>query len=125
MPIEGGIKRLPDYKKMATVHRPEARMASAAVKAREYQEKLARANFLPDLGIVVSAGVARSTSADMEMSTLYYQDGFNYSRFTAALALRWRWDFHLKAFDLQAGARDQARRRVPGGGGAPVARSRR
>jgi hypothetical protein len=43
------------------------------------------------------------------MSQLYYQDGFNFSRFTAALALRWRWDFHLKWFDLQAA---RATRRV-------------
>jgi outer membrane protein TolC len=93
-----------EYKAIAMRERPEARMATAAVRAREAQERLARAMFLPDLGIVLGFDIARSSAADPQMRTLYYQDGFNYSRLTAALALRWRWDFHNKAFDLQ-GAR--------------------
>jgi outer membrane protein TolC len=93
-----------EYKVMALRERPEARMAAAAVRARESQERLARAMFLPDLGIVLGVDVARSSAADPDMRTLYYVDGYNYSRLTAALALRWRFDFHNKAFDLQ-GAR--------------------
>ena len=100
--VKGGLDDLEDYKRLAIVNRPEARMASAAVKAREYQERLARANFLPDLGVALRFAYARSTAADMAMSQLYYQDGFNYSRFSAVLALRWKFDFHFKAFDLQA-----------------------
>jgi outer membrane protein TolC len=102
LPIAGELEPVAKYKELAARHRPEARMASAAVKARQFQEKLARANFLPDLGIAINLGIARSTAADMEMSELYYQDGFNFSRVTAALALRWQWDFHFKALDLQA-----------------------
>ncbi|MCR9161241.1 MAG: TolC family protein [Nannocystaceae bacterium] len=101
MAIEGGLQRPADYKQMAVARRPEARMASAAVKAREFQEKLARSNFLPDLGIAVQTGIARSNAVDQDMSQLYYQDGFNWTRFSAALAMRWRWDFHFKTFDLQ------------------------
>ena len=99
--LEGGLQRPSDYKQMAVARRPEARMASAAIKARQFQEKVARANFLPDLGIAVSAGIARSNAVDPDMSQLYYQDGFNWTRFSAALAMRWRWDFHFKTFDLQ------------------------
>jgi len=102
MNIEGGLQSARDYKQMAVARRPEARMASAGVKAREFQEKVARANFLPDLGIAVSTGIARSNAVDSDMSQLYYQDGFNWTRFSAALAMRWRWDFHFKTFDLQA-----------------------
>lgn len=98
----GELEPVSKYKELAARHRPEARMASAGVKARQFQEKLARANFLPDLGIAINLGIARSTAADIEMSELYYQDGFNFSRVTAALALRWQWDFHFKALDLQA-----------------------
>lgn len=108
-PVAGGRKSLRDYHVMARRNRPEARMAAAAVKAREFQQKIARANFLPDLGVVLSTGVARSNAADIEMSQLYYQDGFNWTRFTAALAMRWNWDFHFKAFDLQSA---QARTRA-------------
>ncbi len=102
MQLTDGLRTPDDYAQMAISRRPEARMAAAAVKARQYQEKLARANFLPDLGIAVRAGVARSSAVDSQMSQLYYQDNFNWTRFTAALAMRWKWDFHFKAFDLQS-----------------------
>ncbi|MBV1858734.1 MAG: TolC family protein [Nannocystaceae bacterium] len=101
MELPGGLQRPQDYKQMAAARRPEARMASAAVKARQFQEKVARSNFLPDLGIAVSTGVGRSNAVDRNMTQLYYQDPFNWTRFSAALAMRWRWDFHFKTFDLQ------------------------
>jgi outer membrane protein TolC len=106
--LPDGLQRAEDYKQMAVARRPEARMASAAVKARLFQERLARANFLPDLGIAVTAGITRSNAVDNDMSQLYYQDPFNSTRFSAALAMRWRWDFHFKTFDLQ-GARAKTR----------------
>jgi len=100
--LRDGVKPLAHYKDQALTHRPEAKMAAAGVEARRYQERLARANFLPDLGILLNFAVARSTAVDPEMSQLYYGNAFNYSRLTIALALRWRWDFHFKAFDLRA-----------------------
>lgn len=99
--VDGGLQSLDDYRELAIRERPEAHMARAAVQAREAQEKLARAGFLPDLGLAVGVGFAVSNAVDTEMSRLYYQDRFNYSRVTAALAMRWRWDFHNRAFDLQ------------------------
>lgn len=99
--VDGGLQSLADYRELAIRERPEAHMARAAVEAREAQERLARAGFLPDLGLAVGAGFAVSNAVDPEMNRLYYQDRFNYSRVTAALAMRWRWDFHNRAFDLQ------------------------
>src|SRR5690606_31419613 len=99
--IDGGLRPLADYREIAIRERPEAHMARAAVEARKAQEKLARSNFLPDLGLVVGVGFAVSNAVDRDMNRLYYQDRFNYSRVTAALAMRWRWDFHNDAFDLQ------------------------
>lgn len=99
--VDGGLRPLTEYRELAIRERPEAHMARAAVEARMAQEKLARAAFLPDLGLVVGVGFAVSNAVDREMSTLYYQDRFNYSRVTAALAMRWRWDFHNTVFDLQ------------------------
>lgn len=96
-----GIADLESYKQRALANRPEAKMASAAVRLRKAQQKLARRNFLPDLAVVVGFGLARSNAVDTDMSQLYYRDTFNYSRLTAALALRWKWDFHNRAFDLQ------------------------
>ena len=104
--LEGGRRELAHYKELARQHRPEARMAAAGVQARKAQERLARSNFLPDLGVALSAGVARASSADAGMNTLYYIDNYNYSRVSAALALRWRFDFHNDAFDLQAARAD-------------------
>jgi outer membrane protein TolC len=100
--LEGGRQDLAHYKQVAEQHRPEARMAAAGVQLRKAQERLARSSFLPDLGIALSVGVARTSAADASMSALYYIDNYNYSRVTAALALRWRFDFHNDAFDLQA-----------------------
>lgn len=81
-------------------------MAAAGVQLRKAQERLARSNFLPDLGIALSVGIARTSAADSGMSTLYYLDNYNFSRVTAALALRWRFDFHNDAFDLLAARAD-------------------
>jgi len=100
--FDGGRQSLAHYKNLARESRPEARMAGAAVQLRKAQERLARSNFLPDLGVTLSVGVALTSAADSDMSALYYVDNFNYSRVTAALAMRWRFDFHNDAFDLQA-----------------------
>lgn len=105
--VDGDLRPLDDYRRIAVVQRPEAKMATAAIQARAAQQRLARANLLPDFGIVLGVGIARSTSADRDMTQLYYQDGFNYSRFTAALALRWKFDLGL-AFELRR-ARAQLR----------------
>lgn len=99
--IEGGLRSEREYREIAIRERPEAHMARAGVEARKAQEKLARAAFLPDLGLAVGVGFAVSNAVDRDMNRLYYQDSFNYSRITAALAMRWRWDFHNTAFDLQ------------------------
>jgi outer membrane protein TolC len=99
--VAGGLGSLKDYKEMAARQRPEAKMASAAIDLRRAQEKLARSSFLPDLGIVVNTAYGWSSAGDKAMSELYYTDGFNFSRFYVALAMRWKLDFHNKAFDLQ------------------------
>ncbi|MEM9462077.1 MAG: TolC family protein [Myxococcota bacterium] len=107
--IEGGLRSEREYREIAIRERPEAHMARAGVEARRAQEKLARAAFLPDLGLAVGVGFAASNAVDRDMNRLYYQDNFNYSRVTAALAMRWRWDFHNTTFDLQ---RARAERRA-------------
>jgi outer membrane protein TolC len=104
--VEGGLQPLGEYRDLAIRERPEAHMARAAVQARQAQEKLARSGFLPDLGLAVGVGFAVSNAVDTEMNRLYYQDRFNYSRVTAAVAMRWRWDFHNRTFDLQKARAD-------------------
>lgn len=105
--VDGDLRPLDDYRRIAVVQRPEAKMATAAIQARAAQQRLARSNLLPDFGVALGVGIARSTSADRDMTQLYYQDGFNYSRFTAALALRWKFDLGL-VFELRR-ARAQLR----------------
>ncbi len=104
--LEGGRRDLGHYKELAERNRPEARMAAAGIELRKAQERLARSNFLPDLGVALSVGVARTSATDQGMTALYYVDNYNFSRVTAALALRWRFDFHNDAFDLQAARAD-------------------
>jgi outer membrane protein TolC len=99
--ISGGLKALVEYKEIASKNRPKAKMAGALIQLRRAQEKLARAQFLPDLGLLVGAGYGVSNAADQSMNRMYYRDGFNFSRLYAALAMRWDIGFHNRAFDLQ------------------------
>lgn len=106
--VEGGLAELDHYRKLALKNRPEAKLADAGVKARKLQEKLARTNFLPDLGAVVRVGVGYANKATTEMRTLYYTGRLNYSNVYFGLALNWNIDFHNDAFALQ---RARAQRR--------------
>ena len=98
--VEGGLADLDHYRSLALQHRPEAKLADAGVKARKVQEKLARSNFLPDLGAVVRFGYGYGSSASPEMRTLYYTGRLNYSSVYFGLALSWNLDFHNDAFAL-------------------------
>lgn len=99
--VEGGLADLDHYRSLALKNRPEARLADAGVKARKVQEKLARTNFLPDLGAVVRLGYGYANAATPEMRTLYYTGRLNYSNVYFGLALSWDLDFHNDAFALK------------------------
>ncbi|HLT37660.1 MAG TPA: TolC family protein [Enhygromyxa sp.] len=99
--VEGGLAELDHYRSLALKNRPEARLADAGVKARKVQEKLARTNFLPDLGAVVRLGYGYANAATPEMRTLYYTGRLNYSNVYFGLALSWDLDFHNDAFALK------------------------
>lgn len=99
--VEGGLKAIEHYRDLGLAGRPEAKQAAGLVDVRRAGEKLARSQFLPDLGIAVSAQVAYSNKADKEMRALYYNDRYNYSRVVLALALNWNLDFHNQYFALK------------------------
>lgn len=99
--IDGGVQPIDHYRDLGATGRPEAKQAAGLVELRKAGEKFARSQFLPDLGIVVSAQVAFSNKADREMRALYYNDRFNYSRIVMALALNWTLDFHNQYFNLK------------------------
>jgi outer membrane protein TolC len=106
--VEGGLADLDHYRSLALKNRPEAKLADAGVQARKTQEKLARMNFLPDLGAVVRLGYGYGNAASTEMRTLYYTGRLNYSNIYFGLAMNWDLDFHNDAFALK---RAQAHRR--------------
>ncbi|PRQ07309.1 TolC family protein [Enhygromyxa salina] len=106
--IEGGLAELDHYRTLALKNRPEAKLADAGVEARKVQEKLARTNFLPDLGAVVRLGYGYANKATPEMRTLNYTGRLNYSNVYFGLAMSWNLDFHNNAFALQ---RARAQRR--------------
>ena len=99
--VQGGLQQIDHYRDLGLTARPEAKQAAGLVELRKAGEKFARSQFLPDLGIVVSAQVAYSNKADREMRALYYNDRYNYSRIVMALALNWTLDFHNQAFNLK------------------------
>ncbi len=100
-PVHGGLAELDHYIGLAMKNRPEARMADAGVKARKLQEKLARTNFLPDLGAVVRLGYGYANRVDRDMRTLYYGNRLNYTTVYFGLALSWDLGFHNDVFRLQ------------------------
>ncbi len=106
--LEGGLKPLAHYQELAAENRPEAKAASGFVEVRKKQEKLARRNFLPDLGLAVSARYGWASAAQIEPA-LYYTGRPNFSSVTVALGLRWNLDFHNKAFELQQAAAERRR----------------
>lgn len=106
--VEGGLADLDHYRALALKNRPEAKLADAGVEARKTQEKLARMNFLPDLGAVVKLGYGYGNAASTEMRTLYYTGRLNFSTIYFGLAMSWDLDFHNDAFALR---RAQANRR--------------
>ncbi|KIG14807.1 putative outer membrane efflux protein [Enhygromyxa salina] len=106
--IEGGLAELDHYKALALKNRPEAKLADAGVEARKVQEKLARSNFLPDIGAVVKLGYGYANKASPDMRTLNYTGRLNYSNVFLGLGMSWNLDFHNNAFALQ---RARAQRR--------------
>ncbi len=106
--VEGGLSELDHYRALALKNRPEAKLAEAGVEARKTQEKLARLNFLPDLGAVVRLGYGYGSAASTEMRTLYYTGRLNFSNVYFGVAMNWDLDFHNDAFALR---RAQAQRR--------------
>ncbi|MEE9382200.1 MAG: TolC family protein [Nannocystaceae bacterium] len=102
--IAGGLKQVGYYRKLAAKRRPEGRMLGGLVRARKAQEKLARANFLPDLGLAVRVGYKAASSAERpepNLPALYYSGNWSSSDAAAALALSWTLDFHNDTFALK------------------------
>lgn len=108
-PVDGGLQELGHYQELAMKNRPEAKMASAAVELRQRQEKLARANFLPDLGVNVTAKWGIANRAQNQVPALYYSRRLNPSSLIIAAVLNWNMDFHNDAFGLKR-ARAQRRK---------------
>jgi outer membrane protein TolC len=107
--VKGGIKNIGDYREMAVRNRPEAKMAGAAVQLRRRQEKFARANFLPDLGIAITGRYGYGNAFEQRIPSLYYARRLNFSSLYFGLALKWDLDFHNDAFALKR-ARAQRRK---------------
>lgn len=107
--VRGGLKPLTHYQDLARAQRPEAKLAEGMVDVRRGQEKIARRNFLPDLGLAVQARYGWASAAEPFPPALYYTSRPDFSSITVALALRWNLDFHNKAFDLEKAAAEARR----------------
>ncbi len=99
--MNGEMLALHEYQEQALAHRPEAKMASAAVRAKRQQEKLARAAFLPDIGASISVQTSYASRAD-PMPAIYYGGSRpNFTRMIFGVGLTWRVDFVGDAFKLK------------------------
>lgn len=98
--LDGGLKTLTEYQRMAAVHRPEARLAEAGVEAMRQREKLARSSFLPSLGFAVKATYGFGNRAE-QVPALYYSKRLNYGSISFGLVMNWDLDFHTSTFGLR------------------------
>jgi len=98
--LEGGLKELAEYQRMAAVHRPEARLAEAGVEALRQREKLARSAFLPSLGVSVRATYGFGNRSE-QVPALYYSKRLNYGSINFGLVMNWDLDFHTSTFGLR------------------------
>lgn len=90
-----------DYRALAIRERPEAQMARAFVQLRHHQERLARANFYPDLALVLGFRLGYASAADTP-DRLYYSSRPNFSTITAGLGVSWDLAPHHRIFELSA-----------------------
>lgn len=98
--LDGGLKELSEYQRMAAVHRPEARRAEAGVEALRQKEKLARSSFLPSIGVAVKATYGFGNRSD-QVPALYYSKRLNYGSINFGLVMNWDLDFHTSTFGLR------------------------
>ncbi len=95
-----GMQPVAHYRKLSASHRPEAKQAGEFVELRKAAEKLARSNFLPDIGLIVQGKFQYISSADTP-TELYYSPYYNYNLLFVALGLQWKLDFHNYTWDLR------------------------
>lgn len=98
------VKPLAHYLSLSRRNRPEWKLLDLALRAAQTQVKLKKADFLPDLLLLMRYRLNLSTSKDNPINA-YLRDDLHGNSFYLGLALRWDLDFHFKYADL---ARAQA-----------------
>ncbi len=98
--LDGGMQPVAHYRDLSATNRPEAKQAGEFVELRKAAEKLARSNFLPDLGLIVQGKFQYVSSADTP-TELYYSPYYNYNLLFVALGLQWNLNFHNYTWDLR------------------------
>jgi len=79
------------YLSAARLYRPELAMARAGIDARTAQVNLARAQLFPDIGIGLSAAIARAPEVANQINP-FTNDPANYFSYGAAFVFQWKLD---------------------------------
>ncbi|UQA55118.1 TolC family protein [Polyangium aurulentum] len=79
------------YLAAARLYRPELAMARAGIDARTAQVNLARAQLFPDIGIGLSAAIARAPEVANQINP-FTNDPANYFSYGAAFVFQWKLD---------------------------------
>ncbi len=94
------LRTTDDYVKLAEYHRPELRIAEAAVAAREREVVIRERMFFPDIGIAGFARWVWTTSATRQKSPFAY-DPYNVLGAGVALVTRMTFDVPVKIAQLE------------------------
>lgn len=101
-PVHVEPRTVDDYLDVATLSRPDLRMAEAAVRARAAQVEMATAEYFPNVALVGIFGYAKGTTAD-DPPDPFANDSYNYLSWGAVLGA----DLNLDYFATRS-AVDQA-----------------
>lgn len=97
--LDDGLQTREYYYQTAILNRPEALMAQSQIRLRHAQERFAKRQFLPDLGIMVGFRMGYANKADVPRER-YYDNRANFSALWAGLGVRWEFVPSVRIFGL-------------------------
>ncbi len=89
--IDFEAKDIATYQRMARQNRPETGILDAAIAASQADVDATRAQYLPDIGLGLHAGISHAPGA-VDQHNPFVSDPANYHSYGAALVARWSLD---------------------------------
>lgn len=110
-PVHVEPRTVEAYVELASVSRPDLRMAAAGVRAHEAQVEMAVADFYPDIALVGAFGYARGTTAE-DSPDPFASDPYNFRRWGVVLGAEWKLDIAQRIGKLREARAEASKMRA-------------